>query len=99
MLFPKRNTRLNKASYRLADMIISDITHSPNGYLYWFGLPSNGKHSRNAMRSRWAHCILRTLLPDTFLATLLLAALSVNGVPTSTSTPLYRWLLVHVYSN
>lgn len=79
-------------------MIISDVTHSPDGYTYWFHLPPSGVYSRHAMQRRWIATVIKYILPDTLINAMTLASLSPDGLPHKEGAALRQWLLTYVYS-
>jgi hypothetical protein len=96
---PMRRTRqalLTKKVYDVVDTVIGQIEHLPHGHTWWYGmLPGKGKMSRHIVRQQWAHLIVATLFPPSFITMLLAASILPNGKPNGL---LYTWILDHIYA-
>lgn len=92
-----QHCKLRTLAYAVTDEIIAAIQRQPGGYTFWASLPHKGRHNAEAWRKTCTDTLLAALFSRAFLAILLRAALTPEGTPIPGS-PLYTWLVEHIYS-
>jgi hypothetical protein len=90
-------TKLDKHAQDIVDKVVRDITHTPDGYLWWVKLPGKGRHSREVLQRRWRGYIAQLLADDDFLTSALHAALTPQGKVDDRGKMLCTWLLNTIY--
>ena len=90
-------TPLQHLCRKVITVITTDLTHSQDGYTFWYSLPRIGKYSRHAMLARWSKRLLQLCFPPTLIQAMTLTAFNQNGLPHPEGAPLRAWLLRYVY--
>lgn len=84
---------------KVIKVITSDLTHSQDGYTFWYNLPALGKYSRHAMLARWTRLLIQHCYPTSLIKAMTLASLSPDGIPHKEGAALRAWLLCNVYED
>lgn len=92
-------TPLSPLARKTLVILVDQITHLPQGYLFWHSLPSKGRKSPQVVLRRWTKLLVSHLYPATLRKLLLTTCVDADGVPDQRGRPLYLWCLRHLYNN
>lgn len=80
------------------DALLANIEHLPHGYHWLSNLPRQGHGAVHILRKRWAILLREAFYPAWFLHALLIACVTVDGIPDSRGRLVYDWLVRYVYA-
>jgi hypothetical protein len=98
MRYPLHRCPLLTQTTKAIDTFVTQLQHSPGGYVWWFGLPKRGWYSGKVLKRKWVTTVLDVLMPPVLQRAMLLACFEPSGQPVPSAKPLRNWLLVNVYN-
>jgi hypothetical protein len=88
---------LTQICHSATKQIVLDITRKPGGEVFWHSLPGKGKIAPQNLIRKWTRYIVLQCFPDTFINAMILACLSVDGLPQQHNKPLRQWVVSTIY--